>query len=316
MKRITILLCMLVVLGTSISQTITWKKMADLPKGFRGGEAVSLNNKVYFFSGRGRFKASKSFYQFEPSANSWTKLANIPKPTTNLALAAVKGKIYAIGGDKFLNVNHVYTPETDSWEALAPMPTARQHIDCGRYGENIYIIGGLTSWKKISMKNEVFNTETNSWAEMAAIPSLKNNPAIVTLDSLIYVIGGGGSETDIWAETARVDCYNCNSNTWERKADLPFTIFKPGAVVIEDNIIVLGGFANIDSVNETAEEVFIYNTKTDTWQESTPMPIKNIFFGCTAIGNKIYVIGGTPGGHPDWKLYTTVFEGVFSRDEQ
>jgi len=34
-----------------------------------------------------------------------------------------------------------------------------------------------------------------------------------------------------------------------------------------------------------------------------------VFFGCTTIGNKIYVIAGTVGGNPSWDTYPEVYEG-------
>ncbi len=55
----------------------------------------------------------------------------------------------------------------------------------------------------------------------------------------------------------------------------------------------------------------IYKPKSDQWIETTPLPAKNVFFGCASIGNKIYVIGGTVGGNPNWDSYSTVYEGEF-----
>lgn len=58
----------------------------------------------------------------------------------------------------------------------------------------------------------------------------------------------------------------------------------------------------------------LYKPKSDSWTETTPLPAKNVFFGCTSIGNKIYVIGGTIGGNPNWESYSTVYEGELIMD--
>lgn len=195
------------------------------------------------------------------------------------------------------------------------MPTARQHIDCGVYENNIFISGGLTSWKTISKKHEVYNASTNTWLEKAAIPSLRNNAAVITLDSLIYVIGGAGTKEDIWGDILTIETYNINSNKWVKKNDLPLLLFKPGAVVVNNEIIVMGGQTLINGKNDCSKKVLIYKPKSDTWIETNPLPEKNVFFGCTSIGNKIYVIGGTIGGNPDWSSYTSVYEGEYISED-
>jgi len=277
---------------SSFSQTIVWKELASLPEGYNGGEAVSLNNEIYFVAGRTETTRSVAFfYKFNPKTNKWTKLADVPKPATNFSLAAVNGKIYSIGGDIFQDANREYDPKTNSWKLLKPMPTARQHINCGVYENQIYIAGGLTSWKTITKKHEVYNVLSNTWSEKEAIPSLRNNATVVSLDSLIYVFGGAGTKENIWGDNWTVETYNMNTDTWVQKNDLPQLLFGPGVTVVNNEIIVLGGQTLIDGKEDASKKVFIYKPKSDQWIETSPLPIKNVFFGCTAIGNKIYVIG-------------------------
>lgn len=309
MKRIIILITFCLFVCSSYAQTIVWKQLASLPEGYYCGEAVSLNNEIYFVAGRNDKSKISFFYKFNPKTNQWIKLADVPNPATNLALAAVNGKIYAIGGDLFKDTNREYNPQTNSWSILEPMPTARQHIDCGVFGNNIYISGGLTSWKNISKKNEVYDVLTNSWSEKTSIPSLRNNAAVVSLDSLIYVIGGAGTKENIWGDILTVETYNVNSNKWVQKNDLPLLLFKPGVTMVNNEIFILGGQTRIDGKDDCSKKVLIYKPKSDKWIETTPLPKKNVFFGCTSIGNKIYVIGGTIGGNPNWASYTSVYEG-------
>ncbi len=315
MKKLLMTLIFFTALSSAFAQTIKWKEVASLPKGYYSGEAVSLNNEIYFVAGRSKISKTSAFYKFTPKTNEWIKLANIPQPTTNLALAAVNNKIYAIGGDLFKDTNREYNPETNTWSILEPMPTARQHIDCGISENKIFIMGGLTSWESITKKHEAYDVLSNSWEERAAIPSLRNNAAVVTLDSLIYVIGGAGTKEDIWGDVWTVETYNVNSNEWVQKNDLPLLLFKPGAVVVNNQIFVLGGQTLIDGENDASDKVLIYKPETDSWVETTTMPAKNVFFGCSSIGNKIYVIGGTVGGNPNWDSYATVYEGEIISNE-
>ena len=309
MRKVTFIILLCFIVSLSYAQTIVWKQLASLPEGYYSGEAVTLNKKIYFVAGRNDTSVTPYFFKFLPKKNRWIKLADIPNPTINLALAAINGKIYAIGGDRFKNTNREYNPKTNTWKIVEPMPTARQHIDCGVYGNNIYIIGGLTSWQNITTKNESYDTQTNTWSEKAAIPSLRNNAAVVTLDSLIYVIGGAGTKENIWGDILTVETYNVNSDKWVQKNDLPQLLFKPGSVVVDNEIIILGGQTSINGREDCSNKVFIYKPENESWVETTPLPAKNVFFGCTSIGNKLYVIGGTIGGYPNWTSYNTVYEG-------
>jgi N-acetylneuraminic acid mutarotase len=316
MKKILTLSLFIVSMITLQAQTIVWRQLASLPQGYRNGEAVTINDQVYFVAGCSDNTWPPFFYKYEPANNTWTKMANLPGSTQNLSLATVNGKIYAIGGDPIRNTNFEYNPETNTWRTLAPMPTGRQHIDCGIFENKIYVIGGLDNWINpdsgtISKKNEVYDIATNTWSEKTAIPSLRNNPAIVSIDSLIYVIGGGGSETNIWTNIATVECYNILTDTWEQKNDLPYPVFKPAAIVMHNNIIVMGGIATINGQDSCLNKVLLYKAETDEWQEITPLPEENIFFGCTSIGNKIYIMGGMKGVPPNYTTLSSVYEGEY-----
>ncbi len=314
MKKTILIVAFCAFIFSSFAQSISWKKVASLPQGYYSGEAVSLNNEIYFVAGRNDKSVTSFFYKFNPRTNQWKKLTDIPNPATNLALAAVNGKIYAIGGDRFQNSNREYNPKTNTWKLLEPMPTARQHIDCGVYDNEIYIVGGLTSWQNITQNHEAYDVITNSWSEKAAIPYLVQNPAVVTIDSLIYVIGGAGTKEDIWGDVWRVEKYNVNTNKWTQKRDIPQLLFKPAAIVFNKQFIVLGGFTKNNGKDECSDKVFIYKPISEQWVETTSLPAKNVFFGCTSIDNKIYVIGGTLGDNPNWTSYSTVYEGELIND--
>ncbi len=87
---------------------------------------------------------------------------------------------------------------------------------------------------------------------------------------------------------------------------MPFVLFKPGAVLVGNKIVVLGGQ---DQSGKSLASVLIYDIKSDTWESTTPLPKINCFAGYTSVGNKIYVIGGTTSS-PGWTYYSDVYEGT------
>ena len=85
---------------------------------------------------------------YDPDANRWAALAAIPTPRDHLAVAAVDGLLYAIGGRingnyaRNLDVNEVYNPRTDRWQRLSPIPTARSGIAAAVLQGRIFVVGG------------------------------------------------------------------------------------------------------------------------------------------------------------------------------
>ena len=70
---------------------------------------------------------SQRFERYDPLADAWEQLADLPEPRHHLSLAAVDGAVYLAGGhtesthtatDTFWR----YDPGTDAWETLDPLP--------------------------------------------------------------------------------------------------------------------------------------------------------------------------------------------------
>ena len=68
-------------------------------------------------------------------ANTWVAKAPMPTGRDSVAVVAVDGVLYAIGGEVpaagpniALNTVEAYSPQTNSWTPRSPMPTARRAI--------------------------------------------------------------------------------------------------------------------------------------------------------------------------------------------
>ncbi len=296
---------------SSFSQEIEWKHKANLPSKILSGSAISCQDKIYSISGQedigtGRTSISKMTLEYNLTTNEWIKKSDIITGRWNLACASVDGKIYAIGGDSFLDKNEMYDPATDTWQTCAPMPTGRQHVKAVVVNNKIYIIGGLESWTKVSTKNEAYDPRTNTWETMAPIPTPKHNYAAVVYKDKIYVFSGNTpKDGDIWSGSSTYDVYDPATNTWATSSSLPTIRINPGVGIINDRVIIVGGFMG-DGV---VASVDIFNITTGTWSQSTSIPKKIVAMSSTTYNDKIYIIGGSPGPD-DWNGYNTVYEGT------
>src|SRR5262245_66435163 len=75
------------------------------------------------------------------SQGSWTMKAPIPIARSEVALAAVGGKVHVIGGsvERVARTYHdEYDPATDRWRTRAPLPHGLDHIGTAVVNGKIY----------------------------------------------------------------------------------------------------------------------------------------------------------------------------------
>lgn len=295
----------------SYSQKIVWKPKAELPNKCLSGSAVTCQEKIYYIVGQiqidtNKPTASRLMYEYNLTMDEWIEKPNMPTARWNLATACVEGKIYAIGGDSFLDKNEMFNTTTESWQTLAPMLTARQHMKAAVVDNKIYIIGGLESWSKVSAKNEVYNPQTDTWEEKAPIPTPRHNYSAAVYNNKIYIFGGNTNKGgDIWSFTSSVEVYDPATNKWDTCASLPTTRVGFGIGLINNKILIAGGFSD----DEDLTRVDLFDPDTGLWNQSNPLPKNNVLMGSAILNNKLYIIGGSDGP-PKWNGYNTVYEGT------
>jgi N-acetylneuraminic acid mutarotase len=110
-----------------------------------------LDGKLYVMGGRWRHKGKFSITEvYDPLANSWTRLADMPVPRSGLTADVLNGKIHVIGGEDIdifctYSEHDVYDPATNTWERWPNLPTPRHGLASAVVGDRWYVIGGATS---------------------------------------------------------------------------------------------------------------------------------------------------------------------------
>ena len=169
--------------------------------------------------------------------------------------AAVNGNIYLIGGageDNKPCGTQVYDPVTGTWAARANMPTARGLFGTSAVGGTIYAIGGTTRGRDKLAVVEAYDTVTDTWTRRADMPTPRNALSTAVVDGKVYAIGGWGYD-------------------------------RPE-----------GGWESIDPTmtGQDFSTVEVYDPETDTWATRADMPTPRSHMTVSALGGKIYAIGG------------------------
>src|SRR2546422_8541570 len=84
------------------------------------------------------------------SKGGWVAKAPALLKRTEVAVAAVRGKVYVVGGFQpglpFITpAVEEYDPVTDTWHERAPLPSGLHHAGIGVVNDRLYVIGGVAS---------------------------------------------------------------------------------------------------------------------------------------------------------------------------
>lgn len=204
-----------------------------------------------------------------PGTDSWTQIASMPTPRLPPAVAAIDGKLYAVGGwshcgltcSTYANLE-VYDPGTDAWTIKTPMPTSREGPGAGAIGGKLYVVGGLfrnpanRPWDAHVIGTlEIYDPATDTWdTSKAPMPTPRKHAAVAVIGGRLHVVGGHRFE------------------------------------------VVPSGSTGTVITSEIVATHEVYDPATDTWQSLPPMPTARQAAGAGVIDSRLYVAGGTGSG--------------------
>lgn len=199
-----------------------WEELAPLCIGRQHVDCGRIGHKVYVvggvISGPGAPQDSErqvprvitpsvEIYCIED--NRWDMGCPLPEARHGVQVAAVEGKLYAIGGasdgakgQTISSAFERYDPESNTWESLSSLPFPILAPGIAVLGEKIFVVGGSTvenGARTASEKVCFFDTRRNLWGMGTPLPKRIQFPGVAAIDNRIYVIGGCDSEFNAYA---------------------------------------------------------------------------------------------------------------------
>jgi Malectin domain/Kelch motif/Abnormal spindle-like microcephaly-assoc'd, ASPM-SPD-2-Hydin len=179
--------------------TDSFSQGAPMPSGrARGAGAVAVHNgRIYYAGGLHDGIAVPWLDVYDPVANSWTPLPNMPTARDHFHAAVIGGKLYAIGGRNVnisatTPVNEVYDITANRWSTgFAPLPTPRGGFAAAALGDEILIIGGEGAGSQTFNTVEAYNVTTNMWRTLAPMPTARHGIQAAVCNGGIYIAAGG-----------------------------------------------------------------------------------------------------------------------------
>jgi N-acetylneuraminic acid mutarotase len=282
-----------------------WEKRASLPlPRSEMAWATAWAGRIHIVGGYGEGRVDRTYHHvYDPIADRWYSAAPLPRGANHVAVVAMEGRVYALGG--FIEQNRAaitdvsaYDVATDRWTNIAPLTRPRGAAAAVTQNGVIHLIGGATDPKEERASvgwHEVYDPKADRWTSRKALPGARDHVGCVAYNGRIHVVGGRFNTFEYNTNIHHV--YLNDQDTWEPRASMPTVRSGHGLVVYRDRFYAMGGEAGIVVNKEiTQAKVFAqmesYDPATDSWQHHAPMLTARHAVGAVAIGDRIYVAGG------------------------
>ena len=298
-----------------------WKYIADYPIAI-SGNAVAYDphsGNVYSVGGDTYTHGIANGYAYNPShPGAWAAIASLPQPRAGAAAAFVGGKLYVIGGGTVgyglperswgsptASVD-VYDPVSNSWSQAAPLPHPLGDLPSAAVlGDQLYVIGGCpgfgavpcgqndaSSISPISYSRAVYRYDpaANTWTQLADFPVPTDYASCAGIDGEIVCAGGiTGPAHNLRLSTATY-IYDPVSNTWSRRASMPYLNALTGVVGgANGRLQIIGGLTVRNGNGYVTNQGQEYDPVSSTW---SALPNANFpeWLGGGSCG--LYQVGG------------------------
>jgi len=195
----------------------------------------------------------------ERSVGQWTEGLSMPYPRYYGASVMYSRNdttwLYIFGGDTTSNGDATtaclkYNVNIDGWEYIDSLPTPMRVNSAARLGDKLYTMGGFDGLPPDTAIKKFYEYDVNThvWTELPELPEgIFFHKAIGYQDSIIYIIGGVKSDSTVFLN--KVLLFNTNTLQFREATPLPEQRANFALAIINNTIIVTGGYYNIDSLS-------------------------------------------------------------------
>ncbi len=236
---------------------------------------------------------------------SWQTMAPASLARTEVAAAALDGKVYVVGGFERPSLGNllnfaistaveIYDPTTDQWATTTPLPLGLHHVGLGVVQGRLYVIGGytqhaLTVWHPVH-NVFMYDPATRSWLERSPMPTARGALTVAEAGGLLYAIGGYDRQRNI----AAVEVYDPAQDLWSTRAPLPTPRDHLAAATLGGLVYAIGGRFDGD-YNRNVSIVEVYDPATNQWRLAAPLPTARSGISAAVLNGQIIVVGGESG---------------------
>ena len=230
-------------------------------------------------------------------------VADMSNARQHFGLAALNGKLYAIGGydallSSFVVATEMYNPILNSWTTVDWPISGVEGIGLAAVLSSngvwlLYVMGGLQLLSRsdgIVNVAEVYNETLNTWSTLKEMSVGRAWFGVVVVNGYVYAVGGITDYSNNIV-TNTMESYDPDEKIWTDISGMTTPRAYMGVAALNDNIYAVGGWDG-SSILKSAE---VYDTVRHEWSGISDMRTYRSGLGIAALNGKIYAVGGASG---------------------
>ena len=158
-----------------------------------------------------------------------------------------------------MTTSEYYDPAAGSFVVGPTLPDSFYRHCAAKLNDTIVIGGGGNTFSKFF----IFNWESQTWTQMPDVPNGRDNLGCEIIETAngkeLWVIGGYNAGYYF----GLVDIFNFADMQWSTGVPLPNARAGFATVVVDNNIVVIGGNDGINAMSSILE----WNPESNSWQE-------------------------------------------------
>ena len=213
-------------------------------------------------------------------------------PRQELGVAALDGKIYAVGGidgsRQAMATVEVYDPSTDRWTQRASLPDPMHHVNVAASGGKLYVVGALSGASFDAIGDTlVYDPGADAWSPLTSMPSGTERGAsgVAVLDDGRIVVAGGLRGGDSVTDAS---VFDPGTGVWSSLQPLAVARDHLAAATIGGRVYAATGRDN--GALRAALEVL--DASTGSWSRRADIPTARGGVAAAALSGRLVVLGG------------------------
>jgi N-acetylneuraminic acid mutarotase len=266
----------------------TWSDIAPYPSAIMDNSGDQIDGLIYSVGGFNGAAIIPNGYVYDPGADSWSAIANMPVAREKPGAGAIGGKLYVSGGWDTNGIplanTGAYDPASNSWETVAPNPAPRAAPGTAVVDDKLYLVGGCADGACTPSNSVVaYDPAANAWETLAPYPHTTSWESCAGIDGKVYCAGGfagGTAHTDGFV-------YDPAGNSWSPIAAMPFNLWGSAYAGANGMLLISSGLTGPSTLTNQG---LAYDPSTDSWS-ALPNAQLPRFRGGGACG--FYKLGGS-----------------------
>jgi N-acetylneuraminic acid mutarotase len=300
--------------ATGDTSPFSWDSRAASPVARSEAQGAVVGGKLYVFGGFhvGTTTTARSDV-YDPAANTWTRLPDLPEQLTHSAVVADGTTIWLVAGYvgnhpgpatrsvwRFDTVSRTYTRGPQ-------LPAPRGAGAAAVVGRQLHFFGGTSRVAGSTADPDQQDHWVlpldggTAWTSRAPLPNPRNHLASAVVDGRIYAVGGQHNEDENTGLQSDVHRFDPATNAWTKVASLPKARSHIVTVVRDGQVLVLGG---TNPGNSASSDVTAYSPAADAWTRLPSLPGGRKTPVAGLVDGVVYLTGGS--------LATTTYAGRFA----